>query len=59
MEAAAASAVVVMIPLAAVGSWPPPFQMIVDHPFYFAIAEQQSGAILFVGTVTDPSHRGG
>ena len=27
-EAAAASAVVVMIPLAAVGSWPPPFQMI-------------------------------
>ena len=56
-EAAAASAVVVMIPLAAVGSWPPPFQMIVDHPFLFAIAEQQSGAILFVGTVTDPSHR--
>jgi len=31
--------------------------MIVDHPFLFAIAEQQSGAILFVGTVTDPSHR--
>jgi serpin B len=56
-EAAAASAVVVAIPLAAVGSLRPPFQMIVDHPFLFAIAEQQSGAILFVGTVTDPSHR--
>jgi serpin B len=56
-EAAAASAVVVAIPMAAVGRWPPPFQMIVDHPFLFEIAEHQSGAILFVGTVTDPSHR--
>jgi serpin B len=30
-------------------------QMIVDHPFLFTIAEQETGAILFVGTVTDPT----
>ena len=39
-------------------SFPGPFEMIVDHPFLFAIADQQSGAILFVGTVIDPSQRG-
>jgi len=53
-EAAAATAVVAVL---SAGHWPPPFAMIVDHPFLFAIAEQQSGAILFVGTVTDPSRQ--
>jgi serpin B len=32
----------------------PPFQMIVDHPFFVAIRENQSGAILFLGAITDP-----
>jgi serine protease inhibitor len=31
--------------------------MIVDHPFAFAIAERETGAILFVGTVVDPNRR--
>jgi serpin B len=30
---------------------PPPFQMIVDRPFLFAISEQQSKCILFIGVV--------
>ena len=29
--------------------------MIVDHPFFFAITEQQSGALLFAGVVMDPT----
>jgi serine protease inhibitor len=54
-EAAAATA---MIFYPTARSFPGPFEMIVDHPFLFAIADQQSGAILFVGTVIDPSQRG-
>jgi serine protease inhibitor len=34
---------------------PPPFEMVVDHPFFFAIAEQQTQALLFVGIVTNPT----
>jgi serine protease inhibitor len=33
--------------------------MIVDHPFFFAISERQSGALLFAGVVTDPTLTGG
>jgi serine protease inhibitor len=33
----------------------PAFVMIVDHPFFFAITEQQSGALLFAGVVMDPT----
>jgi serpin B len=36
-----------------------PFVMIVDHPFFFAITEQQSGALLFAGVVMDPTLTGG
>lgn len=32
----------------------PPFHMVVDHPFFIAIRENQSGAILFLGTILDP-----
>jgi serine protease inhibitor len=35
------------------------FVMIVDHPFFFAITEQQSGALLFAGVVMDPTLTGG
>jgi serine protease inhibitor len=36
---------------------PPPFEMVVDHPFLCTIEEQQSGALLFAGVVTDPRQR--
>lgn len=33
----------------------PPFQMLVDRPFLFAISDRDSGAILFIGIVNDPT----
>jgi serine protease inhibitor len=35
----------------------PPFKMEVDHPFFCAIEEQQSGALLFAGLITNPRQR--
>ncbi|HUO04573.1 MAG TPA: serpin family protein [Candidatus Binataceae bacterium] len=46
-EAAAAT-----VALATMGS---SCSMEVDHPFFFAIADRQSGAILFAGVVTNPA----
>ena len=53
-EAAAATSVTVAATSAIIRE-PPPFEMIVDHPFFFAIAERQSGAILFTGVMMDPT----
>jgi len=33
----------------------PPFEMIVDHPFFFVISDRPTGAILFMGIVNDPT----
>ncbi|MGA2177856.1 MAG: serpin family protein [Verrucomicrobiota bacterium] len=33
---------------------PPPFQMVVDRPFFVAIRERQTGLILFLGAIFDP-----
>ena len=33
----------------------PPFVMIVDRPFFWAIRDEASGAILFLGSVADPT----
>jgi serpin B len=32
----------------------PPFQMVVDRPFFTAIRDNQTGAVLFMGTVVEP-----
>jgi serine protease inhibitor len=56
-EAAAATSIV--FGMAAVGGLSMRFVMIVDHPFFFAITEQQSGALLFAGVVMDPTLTGG
>jgi serine protease inhibitor len=33
----------------------PPFQMIVDRPFFFAICDRQTGTIIFMGAIKNPS----
>ena len=33
---------------------PPPFQFVVDRPFFMAIRDKQSGLILFLGAISDP-----
>ena len=50
-EAAAATANL-DIPVTSGGE---PFTMTLDRPFLFAITERETGAILFLGRVTDPS----
>jgi hypothetical protein len=42
------------VPLSSV---PEPVNMSADHPFIFAIAERETGEILFLGRVTDPKRR--
>jgi serpin B len=53
-EAAAATAVV-MTASARLARPDPPVEMIVDHPFRFAITDRRSGLPLFLGRVTDPT----
>ena len=53
-EAAAATSVGVVATL--VRSMPL-FEMIVDHPFFCAIVEEHSGAMLFDGVVANPIQR--
>lgn len=52
-EAAAVTAVGVVA--SAIVARPRPFEMIVDHPFFCAITERDSGAILFAGLITNPA----
>ena len=55
-EAAAATAVVVGVASSAlVHPHPEPFEMIIDHPFFLAITDRQTGAMLFAGVVSDPT----
>ena len=50
-EAAAATAIVVQVESAS----PDPIRLTVDRPFIFLIRDAQTGAILFLGRVLDPS----
>ena len=52
-EAAAVTAT--GIRAAAVARPDPPFRMIVDRPFFCAIEDRRSGALLFIGTIYDPA----
>jgi serpin B len=50
-EAAAATAVIVGTSSAPVGD----MEFVADHPFIFLIRDNETGTILFVGRVTNPS----
>jgi len=52
-EAAAVTAVGVVASV--VVAKPKPFEMIVDHPFFCAITERDSRAMLFAGIITNPA----
>ncbi|MGQ9730276.1 MAG: serpin family protein [Candidatus Zipacnadales bacterium] len=56
-EAAAATSVG-MVVTAAPGEPEKPFQMIVDHPFLYAICDTETNTVLFVGVLVDPRHSG-
>ena len=53
-EAAAATAVIMPVPMGIVMDPPKPIEVRVDHPFIFAIQHRASGACLFLGHVVDP-----
>jgi serpin B len=53
-ESAAASMVEVAIPVDGDADGPPLFEFEVDRPFAFAISDRCSGAVLFLGKITDP-----
>jgi serpin B len=54
-EAAAATGVVMRA--TAVRAAPPPVDFTADHPFLYLIVNDQTGAILFAGRLTDPTAR--
>jgi serpin B len=56
-EAAAVTGVT-MAGAAATTTTSPPVEMTIDHPFVYLIRDIQTGAILFIGQVTDPRQRG-
>lgn len=52
----AAAVTIVSIELTSVGNEPPKIPFTVNKPFVFAITEKDTGAILFIGTVSKPEY---
>jgi serine protease inhibitor len=50
----AAAVTTIGFKMTAVEVEPPPFTMVVDHPFLVAIRDERSGQLLFLGTIVDP-----
>jgi serpin B len=53
-EEGTVAAAVTSIQMRTTSLGPPPFQMVVDRPFFFAIRDKESGAILFMGSIAEP-----
>lgn len=53
-EAAAATGVIMTMKSAAPIKEPPPIEFKADHPYLYLIRDTQTGALLFLGRVTDP-----
>lgn len=51
-EAAAATSVEMRLTSVAIAQ--KPFEMIVDHPFFFAIRDNETGLVVFMGSIVDP-----
>ena len=53
-EEGTVAAAVTSVTMGVTSAPPPPFSMKVDRPFFFAIRDNQTGVILFMGSVTSP-----